>query len=159
MQIQDRVEQVDDLDRYVYHGRIDIPNSYSAGTVGSHFLTELRDKKIFLGMKCEKCNVVYVPPRSTCKYCFAKMDDSWVEVADKGTLLTYTVNFAPTAAQPAESPIIYGIVQLDGATTGFVHMLGEVDLEDLRIGMRLQAVFKPERDASILAVKYFKPLK
>ena len=158
MQMQDTVTQVGDLERYVYNGRIDIPNTYSAGTVGSHFLTELRDNKHILGMKCEKCNVVYVPPRSTCKYCFAKLADSWVEVGDKGTLLTYTVNFAPTAAQPVESPIIYGIVQLDGATTGFVHMLGEVDLEDLRIGMRMQAVFQPEPKASILAIKYFKPL-
>lgn len=41
---------------------------------------------------------------------------------------------------------------------GLVHLLGEVDLEQLRIGMRLQAVFKEERVGSILDIKYFKPL-
>jgi hypothetical protein len=55
-------------------------------------------------------------------------------------------------------PIVYGIIQLDGADTGFVHMLGEVDPEQLRVGMRVQAVFKKEREGNILDIKYFKPL-
>lgn len=37
-------------------------------------------------------------------------------------------------------------------------MLGEIDPEQIRIGMRVQAVFKDEREASILDIKYFKPL-
>jgi uncharacterized OB-fold protein len=37
-------------------------------------------------------------------------------------------------------------------------MLGEVDPEQLRVGMRVQAVFKEKREASILDIKYFKPL-
>jgi hypothetical protein len=57
-----------------------------------------------------------------------------------------------------ETPLVYGIIQLDGADTGFVHMLGEIEPEQLRIGMRVQAVFKEKRKASILDIKYFKPL-
>jgi len=57
-----------------------------------------------------------------------------------------------------EPPLVYGIIQLDGADTGFVHMLGEVEPEQLRVGMRVQAVFKEERVASVLDIKYFKPL-
>jgi uncharacterized OB-fold protein len=62
--------------------------------------------------------------------------------------------------QPAEPPIVHAIIQLDGADTGLVHMLGEVEPEKLSIGMRVQAVFKPKKDrvASILDIKYFKPL-
>jgi hypothetical protein len=60
--------------------------------------------------------------------------------------------------QPVEPPIIYGIIQLDGADTGLLHMLGEVDLEQLKIGMRLQAVFQEKRVGSILDIKYFKPV-
>jgi uncharacterized OB-fold protein len=33
-----------------------------------------------------------------------------------------------------------------------------VDLEQVKIGMRLQAVFKEKRVASVLDIKYFKPL-
>ena len=79
-------------------------------------------------------------------------------MSDKGTLITYTVCHQPSRVQPVEPPIVYGIIQLDGADTGIVHMLGEVDLEQLRIGMRVQAVFKENRQASILDIKYFKPM-
>jgi uncharacterized OB-fold protein len=37
-------------------------------------------------------------------------------------------------------------------------MLGEVDPEQLRVGMRVQAVFQKEREGSILDIKYFKPI-
>jgi uncharacterized OB-fold protein len=38
-------------------------------------------------------------------------------------------------------------------------MLGEVKPEELRVGMRVKAVFREERKASILDIKYFRPLK
>ena len=150
-------EKLEGLDVWVYHGQIYIPNSYAAGAVGSRFLIELRDRKRIMGTRCPACNRVYVPARSVCKDCFAQLDE-WVQVSDMGTLLTYTVCNVPNPVQPADSPIVYGVVQLDGADTGFVHVLGEVDPERLRVGMRVQAVFKQEREASILDIRYFKPL-
>ena len=125
--------------------------------MGSRFLIELRDNKRIMGIRCPTCNRVYVPARSVCKDCFAQLNE-WVEVSDKGTLLTYTVCQQPNRVQPMATPIVYGVIQLDGADTGFVHMLGEVDPEQLRIGTRVQAVFKEKREASILDIKYFKLL-
>jgi uncharacterized OB-fold protein len=150
-------EKLEGMDVWLYHGQIYIPNTYSAGAVGSRFLIELRDNKRIMGIRCPTCNRVYVPARSVCKDCFAQLNE-WVEVSDKGTLLTYTVCHQPNRVQPMEPPLIYGIIQLDGADNGFVHMLGGVDPEQLRIGMRVQAVFKEKREASILDIKYFKPL-
>jgi len=153
----DRVEKLKDLDVFVYHGKIYIPNTYTAGAVGSHFLIELRDNKKIMGTKCPACDLVYVPARSVCKYCFAQLDQ-WVEVSDTGTLQTYTVAGQRNGVQPVDPPIIYGIIQLDGASTGLVHMLSEVDFEKLVIGMRVKAVFSEKRVGSILDIKYFKPL-
>jgi uncharacterized OB-fold protein len=153
----DRVEKLKDLDVFVYHGKIYIPNTYTAGAVGSRFLIELRDNKKIMGTKCPACDMVYVPARSVCKYCFAQLDQ-WVEVSDKGTLQTYTVAGQRNGVQPVDPPIIYGIIQLDGSTTGLVHMLSEVDFEKLVIGMRVKAVFSEKRVGSILDIKYFKPL-
>jgi uncharacterized OB-fold protein len=150
-------EKLEDKDVYLYHGQIYIPNTYTAGTVGSNVLIALRDKKKILGVNCPTCNRVSVPARSTCKDCFGQLTEL-VEVSDKGTVLTYTVCNEPNIVQPEEAPIIYGIIQLDGADNGFVHMIGGVDAEELSIGMRVQAVFKEERTASILDIKYFKPL-
>ncbi len=158
-------------ERIMFSGKVEIPYKFQAGRTGTRFLRELRDNERIMGLKCPACNRVYVPPRSTCKECFAKLDQ-WVEVSGEGTLLTYTVLRTPRQAQLKELhrlpspllhaevdlPIAYGIIQLDGADTGFVHLLGEVDFEQLRIGMRVQAVFKEEREGNILDIKYFKPL-
>ena len=153
----DVVERLPEIDVFVYHGRIFIPDAYTAGAVGSKFLIELRDNKRILGTKCPTCNRVYVPARSVCTECFAPLDQ-WVEVSDKGTVLTYAVARQSTVVQPAAPPIIYGIVQLDGADTGLVHMLGEIEPEKVRVGMKVEAVFKEERTANILDIKYFRPL-
>ena len=153
----DRVEKLKDLDVFVYHGKIYIPNTYTAGAVGSQFLIELRDNKRIMGTKCPACDLVYVPARSVCKYCFAQLDQ-WVEVSDIGTLQTYTVAGQRNGVQPVDPPIIYGIIQLDRASTSLVHMHSEVDFEKLVIGMRVKAVFSEKRVGSILDIKYFKPL-
>ncbi|MCK4361795.1 MAG: Zn-ribbon domain-containing OB-fold protein [Dehalococcoidia bacterium] len=155
--MQTVTEKLEGMDVWIYHGQINIPNTYSAGAVGSRFLIELRDKKRIMGTRCPACNRVYIPARSICKDCFGQLDE-WVEVSSKGTVLTYAIDYEVKPIQPVEHPIIYGIIQLDGADTGFVHMLGEVDPEQLRVGMRVQAVFKKEREGNILDIKYFKPL-
>ena len=150
--------RLEELEAFIVEGKVCIPMTYSAGAVGSRFLIEMRDNKKIMGMRCSKCNIVYVPPRSTCPDCFAEIKE-WVEVSDKGTVVTYTVAHQPSPVLPTEPPVIYGIIQLDGAGTGFVHMLGEVKPEELKVGMRVKAVFREERTASILDIKYFKPLK
>jgi uncharacterized OB-fold protein len=157
--MQTVTEKVEGMDVWIYHGQIYIPNKYTAGAVGSKFLIALRDKGKIMGTCCPSCGKVYMPARSTCQDCFVQIK-KWVEISDKGTVLTYAIDYEKKPPQPVEPPIIYAIVQLDGADTGFVHMLGEVDPEKLRVGMRVQAVFKPkkERTGSILDIKYFKPL-
>jgi uncharacterized OB-fold protein len=153
-------EKLEGMDVWVYHGKIHIPNTYSAGAVGSRFLIELRDNERIMGTRCTACNLVYVPARSVCKDCYGVLSE-WVEVSPRGTLLTYATDYQGNAVQPSAPPITYGIIRLDGADTGFVHMMGEVAPEQLKVGMKVKAVFKvkEERRASILDVKYFKPLE
>jgi uncharacterized OB-fold protein len=155
--MQDRVEKLKDADVFIYHGKIYIPNTYTAGAVGSRFLIELRDNKKIMGTRCTACDLVYVPARSVCKHCFAQLD-KWVEVSDRGTVQTYTVAGQANGVQPVDPPIIYGVILLDGASTGLVHMISGVDLEKLAVGMRVKAVFAEKRVGSILDIKYFAPL-
>ena len=145
-------------DAVIVPGAIIMPYKYSVGSVGAKFFIELRDKKRILGIRCPQCNRVYVPPRSVCGTCFNKLDE-WAEVASKGTLLTYTVVHYSLPVHPVQPPFAYGIIQLDGADTGLTHFLGEVDLQDIAIGMRLEAVFKAERKGNILDIDYFRPLR
>jgi uncharacterized OB-fold protein len=130
--------------------------SYDAGAIRSRFLTEIRDNQKIMGIRCPDCHRVYVPPRSVCLKCFANLSD-FVEVAQTGTLTTYSIVYRSEPFYPVEPPFIYGIIQLDGADTGLVHLIGEVDPEKVRVGMRVKAVFKEERVGSILDIKYFRP--
>jgi len=134
-----------------------VPYRYNMGKVGSRFFIEIRDHKKILGIKCPKCHITYVPPRATCGRCFSLLQD-WVEVSDQGTLETFTVVRYSTSVQPVPAPLIYGIIKLDGADTGLAHLIGETSPEKLRIGLRLKAVFKDERQGNMLDILYFKPI-
>ena len=139
-------------------GAIIMPYKYFAGACASKFFIELRDNKRIMGIRCPLCNRVYVPPCSTCACCFSKLDE-WVEVDKRGTVTSYAMVNYHLPVHPVEAPFFYGIIQLDGADTGLVHFLGEVGLEEVRIGMRVEAVFKQQGEGNILDIKYFKPLK
>ena len=138
-------------------GAIIMPYRYYAGATGSKFFVELRDNKRIMGIRCPQCNRVYVPPRSTCVHCFAKLDE-WIELDGRGTLESYTIVHYPLPVHPLSPPFAYGIIKLDGADTGLTHFLGEFEPEELEIGMRVKPVFKEKREGSILDIKYFKPL-
>lgn len=131
--------------------------TYAAGPVRSRFLLELRDNQRIMGTRCPSCNRVYVPAKPTCIVCLSALDE-WVQVSNTGTVLTYTVVAQPGPCHKRAAPLIYGIVQLDGADTGMTHFLDEIDHKDLRVGMRVQAVFQEAREGNILDIKYFKPL-
>jgi len=144
-------------DPYTTVGWLTMPYSYSSGYLASRFFTELRDNTKILGVKCHKCNTVIVPPRSVCAKCYSKLEEL-VELPNKGTLQTFTVVHYSSSAHPIETPFAYGSIQLDGANTGLTHILGEVDLNKIEIGMRVKAVFGEKRKGDILDIKYFKPL-
>ncbi|MHC5081466.1 MAG: Zn-ribbon domain-containing OB-fold protein, partial [Planctomycetota bacterium] len=60
-------------------------------------------------------------------------------------------------------PYTPAVIEIDGASKGMgiLHMLEEVDPKKIKIGMRVQAVWKPaeERTGAITDIKYFKPIK
>jgi len=58
-----------------------------------------------------------------------------------------------------KAPFAYGIIKLDGADTGMVHLIGEANPGRLREGMRLKAVFKDEPQGNYLDIKCFKPIE
>jgi uncharacterized OB-fold protein len=154
-----RSEELGNTGTLIYPSRIRLPYTWHVGKVGSRFYQEIRDNCRIWGTKCPKCERVFVPPRETCPRCYRDTQE-WVQVSDTGTLLTYTVTrYAVPGIQPLEPPFALGIIKLDGATTGLVHLLGEVNLNDISIGMRVKAVFREARQGDYLDIKYFKPIR
>jgi uncharacterized OB-fold protein len=141
----------------VYQSRIKVPYTWSVGETGSRFLIELRDHKKIFGTRCPKCDMVYLPPRKTCGRCFSNLHE-WVELGPQGTLITHTVVHYESSVMPMKPPFAYGIILLNKASTGLVHLLGEVNLEEIKSGMKVEAVFKDERTGDIMDIRYFRPV-
>ena len=134
--------------------------NWDAGVAMGKFLKGLKQGKI-LGVRCSHCQRVVTPPRVFCEECFAPISE-WVELADTGVIDSFSICYVRWDASRIEKPELPAIILLDGAErAGFMHLLGEVEPKEIKIGMRVQAVWKPEeeRSGSILDIKYFKPIK
>lgn len=147
----------------IIDGRWDIPYRHTAGRAATRFFRELKDNKRIVGVRCPSCHRVLVPPRGFCERCFVPVDE-FVGVEDKGILTTFTIVYAHFTSLPPP-PYCVGIVKLDGADTGLIHYVGGVDLQDMEaakkainVGMRLQAVWRDEREGKITDIEYFKPV-
>lgn len=140
----------------------EVQYSWSVGHAMSKFLQGLKDGKLY-GIHCKKCKRVIVPPRMFCEYCFGPTEE-WVELKDTGEIETFSISYLDADARRIEEPILVGVVSIDGAypkPMGFMHYFGEMTKDEIKIGMKVKAVWKPEseREGSITDIKYFKPLK
>ena len=131
--------------------------SWTTGEVYGRFLTELRDNKKIMGIKCPECLDVIVPPQKVCGRCRKKADE-WVEVGPRGRVKTYALITAEQPDQKIKPPYIVALIRLDGADTEFLHLLGEVKYEDVYLDMEVEAVWKDEREGHILDILHFKPV-
>jgi uncharacterized OB-fold protein len=141
-----------------WEGDIPISSRYTAGIAGEAFFREIKDKGRLLGTRCSTCELTYVPPVMFCERCFAQLDD-WLPVADTGAVFTYTVLHLDLDEKELPEAEVLAYVKLDGSDGGLIHRLGEVDPDDVEIGMQVEAVWKPpaEREGSILDIDHFRP--
>ena len=139
----------------------EIQYSWALGPAMSRFLQELKKGKI-IGRTCKTCDRIIVPPRMFCEYCYKPTDD-WIYLKDTGTIETYSISYLDADARRIKKPILIGVISIDGASPqhGFMHYFDEMSPEEIHIGMKVKAVWKPEKDrtGAITDIKYFKPLK
>ena len=143
-----------------WYGDMPVESLYTVGIAGEKFFRAIKDDGVFLGTKCKCCNIVYVPPKIYCERCFEKLDE-YVEVAECGSLESFTCVHIGLDGKRLDKPIFIGLINLDGAGTSIIHKLGECEVEELCFGMRVCAVLKPKakREGAITDILYFKPTK
>ena len=133
--------------------------AWDTGVAIGRFLEGLRRGRL-LARRCHRCQRTLLPPRMFCEQCF-RPTDSWVRVPDTGTVNTYSISHIRWDASPLEQPIFIGVIEIDGTSHGaLLHYLGEIDQGSVRIGMKVQALWKPpdQREGSILDIRYFRPV-
>lgn len=134
-----------------------LPYHYVAGDYKALYLRALKDKKI-LGSKCSRTGKVFVPPLMNSPESFAPCEEI-VEVADRGIVTTFCIVNIPVAGRMLEIPYVAASVALDGADISMFGLIQEVKVEDVRMGMRVEVVWKPdgERQGDHEDIQYFRP--
>jgi uncharacterized protein len=138
-------------------GELSVAFRYTPGVGTTAFFEALRDRGVFLGSRCERCGVTYLPARVFCERCLAELEPS-VECGPEGELVSWTVARVDVDDRPLDAPVVFGLVKLDGADTVLLHRIVDVD-GDPEIGSRVRAVLASTRDGSILDVDGFAPAR
>jgi hypothetical protein len=135
--------------------------AWDAGVAIGRYLAGLKEGRL-VGTHCHHCRHTVIPPRTVCEWCFRPMD-KWVELPDTGTINTFSLCYVTWDMRYLDEPQIPIVVDIDGTrpSVGIMHLLGQVNPDDVAIGMKVQAVWKPpeEREGSILDIRHFKPIE
>jgi uncharacterized OB-fold protein len=135
-----------------------VTSRYTAGIAGERFFRAIMDEGIIYGSYCDRCAINYVPARQFCERCLDELKD-WHDAGTSGEVHTFTLLFENLDGTPREEPEVIAFIQMEDG--GFVHRLDEIDLDQLEIGLPVEAVFEAEKDreGSILDISYFRPVK
>ena len=127
------------------------------GKHNSAYLRGLQEGKI-IGGKSSDDGKVYVPPRGADPKT-GQPTDQYVEVADTGVLTTFTVVRIPFEGQKLKPPYCFGAIVLDGSDMPIYHLISGVPYDQIRMGMRVKAKWKPpqEREPPLESILYFEP--
>ncbi len=138
-----------------------IPSSieiqHTASLPETAFLRGLEEGKL-LGARTGETGKVYFPPKEADPATGLELDN-FIELPDKGTVTTFAIINIPFAGQRIKPPYVAAYVLLDGADIAFLHLIQEIDASEVRMGMRVEAVWKPREEwgLGIDNIEYFKP--
>lgn len=137
--------------------------AWDNGIAIGRYLEELKNGRI-IARKCHGCRRIMIPPRMFCELCWRPTDE-WVYVQDTGTINTFVVSHVDWKASRVPKGQRYytpAVIEIDGASPGMgiLHHIDEIEPYEIKIGMRVKAVWKPakQREGAITDIKYFKPL-
>jgi hypothetical protein len=110
-----------------------------------------------MGIKCVGCGQIMCPPRAICRNCLSDKYE-WVELKERGKLVTYTIIYCPPPQFQLLAPYAVGISKLDDGPH-LPGMIKNVKLEEITIGMPLRVDYETviPKDWPRWARYFFKP--
>jgi uncharacterized OB-fold protein len=128
----------------------------NAGRAASKYLRGLAEHKI-LGQRATDSQDVYVPPRGSDPKT-GHPTAVEVEVSDTGTITTFCVVNLPGLSDLApEVPYVCAQILLDGSNTPWFGLVQGIDAYEVRLGMRVKAVWVDQPSADARSIKWFEP--
>ena len=137
-------------------GELSVGFRYTPGVGNTAFFEALRDRGTFLGARCDRCGVTYLPARTFCERCLGELEAA-IGCGPEGELVSWTIARIDVDERPVDPPVVYGLVKLDGADTVLLHRLVGFD-GDPEIGARVRPVLGRIRDGSMLDMEGFEPV-
>ena len=127
---------------------------YSYGRVSRFFREVMENKKIY-ATRCNSCKFTWSPPRGGCPKCHGELE--WVPLSGEGTITSYCIVYVGTSEFDHEVPYAVGYIRMDGCDTSMYQRIYTKDLKKLRVGLRVKAAFKEDRQGTVNDF-YFVPL-
>jgi uncharacterized OB-fold protein len=112
---------------------------HTASPGESAYLRGLAGRRL-LGQRCGVCGQVYVPPRGTCPVDGVPTREE-VELPETGTVTTFCVVNVAYPGQRVTPPYVAAAVLLDGADIAFQHLVLGCEPGEVRMGLRVRAVW------------------
>ena len=130
---------------------------HSASLEESRYLRGLAEGRL-LGQRCPECRKVYIPPRGACPTDGVPTVEE-VELPDTGTVTTFCIVNVPFLGQRIPPPYVSAYVLLDGADIPLMHLVLGCAADEVRMGMRVQAQWRPreEWDTTLRNIDHFRP--
>jgi uncharacterized OB-fold protein len=130
---------------------------HSVSPEESRYLRGLNEGRC-IGQRCPACKKVYIPPRGSCPTDGVPTTDE-VELPDTAIVTTFCIVNVPFLGQRIKPPYVAAYILLDGADIAFLHLVLGCDAADVRMGLRVRAVWKPrgEWQTSLENIDHFEP--
>ena len=132
--------------------------NFTAGKSPARFLSQIK-QGILTGQRCPSCNNVYCPPRGSCAACGVATEEE-VVLSGKATVESFTIVAIPIPGNSIKPPFVIANLVADGANISFIHLMSDCVNEEVHMGQRVEAVWKPQEEWGYAMdnIKYFKPV-
>jgi hypothetical protein len=136
---------------------VEMTIQHTASHEESAYLRAIAEGKL-LGAKTGENGKVYFPPHGA-DPATGQPTTEFVELPDNGTVTTFAIINIPFKGQRIKPPYVAAYVLLDGADIPFLHLVADVEAHEVRMGMRVEAVWKPREEwgFGIDNIEYFRP--
>jgi uncharacterized OB-fold protein len=136
---------------------VSLDYQYAASPEESAFFRGLAEGRI-VGQRCPTCKKVYVPPRPACPVDGVPTAEE-IELGQTGTVTTFCIVNVPFLGQKITPPYVSAYILLDGADIALQHLILDLPAEEVRMGLRVKAVWRPREEwgTTIENISHFAP--
>ncbi len=136
---------------------VELDYIYEASPEESAFFRAIAEGRL-VGQRCPKCQKVYIPPRGACPVDGVPTAEE-VELPDTGIVTTFCIVNVPFLGQKIKPPYVSAYILLEGADIAFLHLILGIPADEVRMGMKVRAVWKPREEwgTTVENISHFEP--